>query len=190
MREGGISDRNSLGLVSVYRGKCTKHPPCWQSWFLEFCHDNCDYFFLFFFFFYVVFLCCLHQCAMTAWSWPICHLLKGGNVWIVFQAMETPYTKLGLQDQEVPLWLLGPNCRRSLAVQKARIYFFSNVIIGLWCVHRCDDTVEPGSFQALNCGFWKIVLLPWFYELALCCFSLIWKRRNSPAKAGVSSKEV
>ena len=33
-------------------------------------------------------------------------------------------------------------------------------------------------------------VLPWWYEQDLCCFSLIWKRRISPAESGFSSKEI
>ena len=39
-------------------------------------------------------------------------------------------------------------------------------------------------------GVCEMALLPWLYELALCCFSLILKRRNSSAKVAFSSKEI
>ena len=75
-------------------------------------------------------------------------------------------------------------------MEKARLDFLSEVTMGLGFIHGFDDTVEPGSSKTLVCGVCEMALLPWLYELALCCFSLIWKRRNSPAKSGFSSKEI
>jgi len=74
--------------------------------------------------------------------------------------------------------------------KSARVYFLNEVILWLGFVNRFDDTFEPGSSQTLVYGVCEMAPLPWFYELALYCFSLIWKRRNSSAKAGFSSKEV
>ena len=62
--------------------------------------------------------------------------------------------------------------------------------MGLGCVHGFDDTVERGSSPTLVCVVCEMALFPWLYELALCCFSLIWKRRNSPAKSGFYSKVI
>ena len=73
---------------------------------------------------------------------------------------------------------------------KARVCFLSNIKMGIWYVHRCDDSVEPGRFQTVVCGVCVMLHLPWLYQLALCCFSLICKRRNSPAKTGFSSEEI
>ena len=126
---------------------------------------------------------CLNELAI--WSFPclckqdmvcpIWHLQKGEPFWSAFQAMEIRWNKPGHRSQEVPLWYLCPNYRRSLAVKNAMDDFLSKVRVGLGCIHSFDDTVEPGIFQILGCGVCEMALLPWMYEVALCWFFLIWK---------------
>ena len=94
------------------------------------------------------------------------------------------------QGEEGIFWFLCPNYRRILDVQKARVDFLSEVQMELLCAHGFDDTVDPGSFQTLDCAFVKWIYSPYLYELALCSLFLIWKRRNPPANAGFSSKEI
>ena len=72
---------------------------------------------------------------------------------------------------------------------KARVYLLREITMGLVCIHRFDDTVETKSPKLLFLVFMSGTL-PCLYDLALCCFSLIWKRRNSPEKSGFSWKEV
>ena len=62
--------------------------------------------------------------------------------------------------------------------------------MGLGFLHLFDDTVEPGSNETHDFAVCEMALLPRLYELALCSFSLIWKRKNYPAKSGFSSKEI
>ena len=85
---------------------------------------------------------------------------------------------------------LCPNYRRSLAVKNEMVDFLSEVTNELTCVQLNDDTIEQGSSQTLVCGVCEMAFVPFFYELALCCFSLLWKRRNSLAKSGFFSKEI
>lgn len=51
------------------------------------------------------------------------------------------------------------------------------------------DTVNPGTFQTLGCGVSEMAKMPWLDELALGCYSMLWKRRNS-AKEGFSTKNI
>ena len=75
-------------------------------------------------------------------------------------------------------------------MQKASVDFLSKVQMGLGCNLRFDDTVETWSFQTLDCGFVKWLFCSYLYELSLFWFFMLWKRRNSPAKSGFSSKEI
>lgn len=38
--------------------------------------------------------------------------------------------------------------------------------------------VEPGNLQTLACGVCKMAILPWLYELTLCWFSLVLKKKD------------
>lgn len=66
--------------------------------------------------------------------------------------------------------------------KKVRVYFQSEYPLGLVLIQGFDYTIEPRSFQTLVFGVCEMAILPWWYELAICCFSMILKRRNSPAK--------
>ena len=93
-----------------------------------------------------------HTCAKKAWSYQICNILKGEHIWSAFQALESPCTEPGLCGKEGQCWILCPNYRRRVAVQKARFDFLSEVTMGLGCLQVFDDTVERGSSQNLYCG--------------------------------------
>ena len=174
-----------LGMESVYGSECTKQPRCLQSfvfWRLFNGHSAL--------FVWTSPVLLFPTCSNKAWSCPICCLLKGEYVWNAFKEMECPCTKPGLPGHERPLWILSPNYRRYQVVAKARVDFQSKVTMRLGCIQRYDDRVESGSSQTLVCGVLEIAILHRLFELAQCCFPLLWKRRNSPAKAGLSSKEI
>ena len=71
---------------------------------------------------------------------------------------KNPCNKPQNRENEGPYLSPCPNYRRSLAVEKARVKFLSEVTIGLGCFHEFDDTVEPGSFQTLSCGVFEMAL--------------------------------
>ena len=73
---------------------------------------------------------------------------------------------------------------------KARVDFLSEGTMRLGCIHGFDDKVDPGCSKTLVCGVCEMALFPLLCEQVLCCLSLIWKRRNSPAKSGLSSNEI
>ena len=77
----------------------------------------------------------------------------------------------GAPRKEWTICLWGTNYRRSLALKKPWVDFVSDFTIGLGCFHGFE---ELGSFQTLVCDICDMAIVPWFYELALCCFSLIW----------------
>ena len=50
--------------------------------------------------------------------------------------------------------------------------------------------LSPAMCRRFLRGVREMALLPRLYELAPCCFSLIWKRGKAPAKSGFPSKEI
>ena len=67
-------------------------------------------------------------------------------------------------------------------MKKASVDFLSEVTMGLGFLHLFDDTVEPGSNETHDFAVCEMALLPRLYELALCSFSLIWKRKKLSCK--------
>lgn len=45
--------------------------------------------------------------------------------------------------------------------------------------HRFGLPVEPGRYQMLVGSLCEMAFLSWFYNLAMCLYTLIWKRRIS-----------
>ena len=73
---------------------------------------------------------------------------------------KVPAPNQGSEANRGPFWFLCSNYRRSLAVEKARVDFLSKVQIGLGCVHRFDDAVEPRSSQTLVSGVCEMDFCP------------------------------
>ena len=61
-------------------------------------------------------------------------------------------------------------------------YFLCEYTLGLLLIFRFDYTFEQESVQTLVCGVCEMAVLPLLYELALCSFSLIWKRKKLSCK--------
>ena len=159
-KEGRVHflNKEALGMESEYWGECTKHPGVFQSlvsW--RYCNGHC-----------APFVGASHvllfpTCENKAWSCPISHLLKREHFGSSFHAMECPCTKAGLPDQEGAYWILCHIYRRNLAVKKAIVDLLSEVPMGLVCIHRFDDTVEPGCFQTLVFGVCVMAILIWLF---------------------------
>ena len=74
-------------------------------------------------------------------------------------------------------------------MKTSRVDVHNNITIRLGCGHGFVDTVKTVIFQTLGCGVCAMAIMTWLDGLALCCFSLLWKRRNSPGKEGSSPKD-
>lgn len=82
-----------------------------------------------------------------------------------------------------------PYVEEKSSCDKTRVEIQIYISFGLSCVHAFVDTVKTGPFQTLGFGVCAMAILPWLEDVALGCFFLLWKRRNSPAKEGFSTKD-
>lgn len=68
-----------------------------------------------------------------------------------------------------------PNVLEKWRGEEAGVVFLSTEALELVFVHGNDCTVVPGCYQTLVCRVCDIAILPWLYELALCCIFLVFK---------------
>ena len=156
--------------------------------------------------------------AKKDFSWQIITSLYREHFWNTFQAKETPCHTQVLREEEAGHWSLCHNDWRVWCRKEARVAFLSKEALEMESVYRGECIEQPRCLPSLvfwSCFDGRSAVFvqtsPVLFstlvqtrhghaqsaischalvvELAMCCLSSRWKRRNSHAKSDFSSQK-
>lgn len=120
-----------------------------------------------------------------------CHirvLLKGDTAWSAFHGWKPCAWNQCSESKRQHIGWSPTTCRTIHEGKKASVAFLSIDHLGQ-CLFTDLNTHCNTHFRSLVCEVCEKVFLPWLYELAMCCLSLIFKIRITDAKSDFSCME-